>query len=429
MDLQTQRKVFAAFDGTRPLTPEEGDLYVDLDPARGMQDTVTRLVQTIVLSPGSTCQALSGHKGSGKSTELGRAGAQLEGKGYLVVNCPLKEEDIDLNDVDFPEILLAIIRRLAGRLRETGIEVKPSYLAERWRMLQDLMFRDVTIDSLDITTGLATIHTAIKGSPEMRDRFRKAMEPDTGNWMSLANDLIGKAVQDLGNKGKNGIVLIVDDLDKMTTRPLPAGAITTSEYLFVNRQPQLAGFDCHVIYTVPLDLLYSSAAPKLAQGFGCPPVVPMTKVRNHPPDRADCGEGMALFRELVARRLRKAGVCQEEVFENTEVLDDIIRFSGGQPSELMLLLRQAFVRGGFPVRRKGLELVKAESRRTYALMLRSGHRPILEEVRDKGALTQGADNEKEVRELLFSRAVLAYINGSRDETWYVVNPAAESWLK
>lgn len=106
-------RVYQAFDPT--LLAAGPEIYVDLDAVRGAGDVVAGLESRIRLSSGRTCQLLAGHLGSGKSTELkrleqalGRAGE----KRYFVVFIESKS-DLDLNDVDFPEILIAVVRTLA----------------------------------------------------------------------------------------------------------------------------------------------------------------------------------------------------------------------------------------------------------------------------------------------------------------------------
>ena len=72
------QRVYQHF-GVEPLQPEQSELYVDLDEARGSTGDVSRLENTIRRSGATfTCQVLAGHRGSGKSTELLRLKQRLE---------------------------------------------------------------------------------------------------------------------------------------------------------------------------------------------------------------------------------------------------------------------------------------------------------------------------------------------------------------
>ena len=121
------------------------------------------------------------------------------------------------------------------------------------------------------------------------------------------------------------------------------------------------------------------------------------------------------------RRLRKIGVAEEQVFENDALRDHIIAQSGGQPRELMLLIREAIVSGRLPVRKPAVDRAIRESRRAYARQLTAAHWPVIESVRATGLFVRNEETEAAIRDLLDSRAILQYANEETDE-WYNLNP-------
>lgn len=129
---------------------------------------------------------------------------------------------------------------------------------------------------------------------------------------------------------------------------------------------------------------------------------------------------MKKFREVVAARLRYAGASEDDLFRTLRVRDALIMLSGGQPTELMTLVRESIVRGGLPIGREALARAKDEWRQAYVRQLRLDHWPILEEVRRTGHVTRTLDNDAPFRELLDSRAILLYRNR---EEWYGLHPA------
>jgi len=263
-------RVYRVFD-PEPLQADQEDLYVNLDSVRGQADVVGRLAKRIRLSKERTCQLLAGHHGSGKSTELKRLQRELENgdKRFFVVFCEAKSE-LDLNDVDFPEVLVAIVYQLARQLRERlGIELKPGYFKDRWERLKELLGTEVSFEGLELDAGMVKIAAAIKSSPDARAKVRRAMEPDTGNLLHAANDVIGKATQELIKKEFHGLVILVDDLDKIVLRPHSVAECSTAEYLFIHRHAQLSAFECHTVYSMPLALAYSVQEQKIANLYGC----------------------------------------------------------------------------------------------------------------------------------------------------------------
>jgi AAA ATPase-like protein len=418
------KRVYQQFS-TGALQPcDQRNLYVDLESVRGNQHPTQRLAQTIRFSESGkpTCQVLAGHMGSGKSTELLRLKKDLEDgdPSYFVVYV-LADEYLDRNDIDFPDLLLTLIRQLAVDLQEReGISLKPGYFRDRLERLKGLLASEVSFDKFTFGGDLLKISGEIKGSPEARKEIRRALEADTSNLLVAANDLIGEALVQLSKKGKQGLVLIVDDLDKIIVRPREGLNATTDEYLFVNRAAQLTGFGCHVVYTVPLSLAYSHHENAIRRNYGgYVPVVPMTKVAGSPPDCEPHESGIDCFRNIIDRRLAVADAKFEEVFADDDVCRDLIRISGGQPTELMTLVREGIVTHGLPIDQESLKRAELEGNREYSRMLMARHWPILNEIRQSGQFARSAEREDAFRELLNSRAVLQYVN---DREWYGLNP-------
>ena len=415
------RRVYHVFDPA-PLGPGDSDLYIDLEEVRGEGHVVTRLANAIRLSAAPTCQILAGHHGSGKSTELRNLQRVLEegdDRSFVVVCESI--EDIDPNDMDFQEVLIAIVRQMAGQLEKRfGVSLKPGYFSDRFGRLKALLGAEVAFDKLELSAGLLNLSAAIKSSPDTRAKVREILEPDTGNLLYAANDVIGQAKQALLKKGFRKLVILVDDLDKMVLRPHPTSGCSTGVHLFINRKAQLAAFECHVLYTMPLGLAYSTQGQTIASLYGGQvPVIPMTKVRQRPPSSEPHGAGVQKFRDVITARLEKAGITEDRVFESNEVRDEVIKLSGGQPRELMILTREAMVSGELPIGSDAVRRAARESRRAYERQLRRDHWAIIEQARDNGSITRTRENDDLVRELLDSRTILQYVN---EQEWYAENP-------
>lgn len=414
------QRVYRAFDPLAPLAANDTERYVDLDTVRGSTGFTKRLAKPILNLDSPTCQVVTGHRGSGKSTELRRLQCYLEEspKKLFVVYCEA-DADIDRNDVDFPEILIALIRQMADQLRKrAGIVLKPGYFKDRFEQLKGLFGSTVSLEEFEVDTGLLKVSGAIKNSPDARKKVRAALEPDTSNLLHAANDLIGQAKIELGRKGYGGLAVIVDDLDKMVLRPCEKAACSTCEYLYIHREAQLQGFECHVVYTMPIACAYSSMAAKIESLYGrVPPVVPMTKITTRPPTAKPYEPGIVAFREIIDRRLAAIGVDPSQVFADNSVRDAIIGLSGGQPLVLMALVREGLMT--MPITREAVDRAEAEDRRAYARILFSEHWPVIQKVRESGSLPRDKKHEEAIRELLDSRAILQYVNS---EEWYGVNP-------
>lgn len=415
------RTAYRVFDPA-PLAADDEDLYVDLDDVRGGADLARRLENAIQSSDEPTCQLLAGHRGSGKTTELCRLARAMEsgGRRYFVLFCKA-DDDVDRNDVDFPDVLIAIVRQLAVQLKKRlDIELQPNYFRDRWERLKRVLGSEVSFDDIELGAGMLKVSGAIKSSPDARVEIRKLLEPDTNNWLSAANEVIGEAKRKLRQKGYVDLVVIVDDLDKMVLRAHATANVSTGEHLFVNREAQLSAFQCHLLYTIPLSLAYSGQERTLANLYGRSiPIIPMTKISSRPPRRKTFPAGRDKFRKMIAMRLKKAGVEESAIFKNATVRDSLIKLSGGQPRELMMLIREAIISSDLPIDSAAVKRALREGRNAYARQLLAEHWKIIDEVRQCGQFTRTAGNDVVIREVLDRRAILQYED---DELWYAVNP-------
>lgn len=112
------RQIYNAIDPFQPLQPND-PAYVDCQAERGDTNVVVDLGREILRSDRDTCQLFAGHRGAGKSTELLRLKADLEAKGYFVVYFAAVGDngDIDPQDVEYTDILLACARHLLEDLK------------------------------------------------------------------------------------------------------------------------------------------------------------------------------------------------------------------------------------------------------------------------------------------------------------------------
>ena len=97
----------------------------------------------------------------------------------------------------------------------------------------------------------------------------------------------------------------------------------------------------------------------------------------------------------------------------------MIALSGGQPDQLMMLVREAIVAREFPITNDSLNRAEREGKRSSPGCCAQDHWPIINEVRLNGRFQRTEEKEKAFRELLQSRAILQYVNA---DEWYGLNP-------
>ncbi|MFN6569562.1 hypothetical protein [Dendronalium sp. ChiSLP03b] len=117
---------------------------------RGDGDILVEVGREILLSDRKTCQLYAGHRGAGKSTELLRLQKNLNDRGCFVVYFAADDQDIEPEDAQYTDILLACTRRLLEALKDNANpEPLLSWLKSRWHELKDLL-PDVYLDGLSV---------------------------------------------------------------------------------------------------------------------------------------------------------------------------------------------------------------------------------------------------------------------------------------
>ncbi len=411
--------------------PEDRNYYIDFSGVRGGK-IIEALGRTITrLAPDDpTCQLFTGHIGCGKSTELLRLKANLEQQKFHVVYLQ-SSRDLDMVDVSISDILLAIARSVSESLEGEGIKPKPGYFANLFADIKDFLQTPIDLSGeAELSVGIARITARTQESPKLREQLRQSLEPRVeGILRAINEEILEPSIRELKARGYKGLVVIVDNLDRVAPRPATKERLLP-EYLFIDRGPQLQRLSCHVVYTIPLSLIFSNEYQALKNRLGggvAPKVLPMVPAQQR--DGQENTQGMALLRQLVLARafphldpqFRLASMSQ--VFDSPETLDRLCLISGGHVRNLLGLLYNCLQQEDPPLSRECLEHVIKGYRDDILLAIEKNEWELISQVVQQQVIT----GEKEYHTLLRSMFVFEY----RDELgrWFGINPALSETVK
>ncbi|MBD1890760.1 P-loop NTPase fold protein [Coleofasciculus sp. FACHB-SPT9] len=401
---------------------EERKYYIDFSSVRG-GNIIRELGRTVTrLSPDKpTCQLFTGHIGCGKSTELQQLKADLEQQGFHVVYFE-SSQVLEMADVDVTDILLAIARQVSASLEAIQIKLKPGYFTNLFTEIADFLQTPIDVSmEAELSVGIGKLTAKTKDSPKLRNQLRQYLEPRTNGILEAINkELFGVAREKLKQQGKKGLVVIIDNLDRLENSVKPTGQIQP-EYLFVERGEQLNQLNCHVVYTIPLVLIFSNALGRLTNRFGGDPkVLPMVPVQVR--SGGESKEGMALLQQMVlARAFPDVNVVERvnkitEVFDSPETLARLCRVSGGHVRNLLVLLSRCLERDDPPLSRDCLEGVIRQRRNALILALTEDEWILLREVAQQKSLR----GEERYQTLVRDMFVFEYRD--EDGSWFDINP-------
>jgi len=421
---------------------EDRRYYIDFSEVRGGK-IINVLKRTITRTPSDkpTCQLFTGHIGCGKSTELSRLQKELTDKGFYVVYFE-STQDLDEMDLDLTDIMLAIARRVTQSLEESKISLQPQgfkeFLKNSWNFLQTPVtleaegelfgnkFKGNTDGNLEVSLplGIAKITAKTKSNPDLRSKLRQYMEPQANKMLELINqEIIDVAINQLKQRGKKGLVVIVDNLDRIVSQSNASGRLLP-EYIFIDRGDQLRKLNCHLVYTLPLGLIFGNESEILKNRLGGgvdPKVLPMVPVKNR--DGSECIEGMNLLRRMVMSRAFPDVPTEEhitlitQVFDSPETLDELCRVSGGHLRNLMGMLFGCLQQDDPPISQNVLKSVIRSSRDT----LRNGIDNDEWELLFKVVKEQSINGNKEYQNLLRNLWVFEYVDDIQGN-WFALNP-------
>ncbi|MDB9313670.1 AAA family ATPase [Spirulina sp. CS-785/01] len=421
---------FKACNPSRTLNlshPEDRPYYIDFSDVRGGK-VVEALERTITrLSPDEpTCQLFSGHIGCGKSTELFRLKAHLEAEGFHVVYFE-SSRALDMADVNISDILLAIAGVVSDHLEQEGIPIKPSYFNNLFEEVKNILQTPIDLEAqAEVSLGIARIVAKTKENPKLREQLKQSLEPRTESILrAINNDILQRANQELQKRGKQGLVVIVDNLDRIAPRPATPSR-SLPEYLFIDRGSLLRRLDCHMVYTIPLALIFSNEYQALKNHLGggvAPTILPMVPVQTRTGEEHT--QGLNLLRQLVLARAFPQVDPQtrltliEQIFDSQATLDRLCRISGGHVRNLLGLLYTCLRHQDPPISRDCLESAIKNYRDDILLALEEHEWQLIAQVVQQ----QSVSGEQDYQLLLRSMFVFEY----RDEQgrWFGVNPALQ----
>ena len=436
------KRFFKATDPSKTLladSAEDKKYYIDFSTVRGGK-VVEDLKDNISLfSDGQpTCQLFTGHIGCGKSTEILQLKQQLEGEGFHVVYFE-SSQDMEMGDVDLTDILLAIARRVVDSLEKVKIKTEAKGFRAMLNGAVKILTTEIELSTevdvpgvgkieantsgeFSLSMGIGKLSAKTKDSPDMRSKLRGYMEPKTNGLLDLINnEILVPAISDLKKMGKEGIVVIVDNLDRVDDSPKPWGRPQT-EYLFVDRAEQLRKLQCHVVYTMPLALRFSRDYGTLTARFMTDPIVlPMVPVVRR--DGSPHQEGISLLRQMILSRVMPDNTETErlnainQVFDSIETLDRLCFASGGHVRNIMRLLNDALRKQrGLPVTLEVLEDTIRKRRNELVLSIDDEEWKLLRQVNSTKKVVGDVGYQTLIRSM--------YVYEYQDEngSWFEVNP-------
>ncbi len=416
----TLREAYQATD-PRPL-PSGDPYFVDLAQARGSPATDHLRLMIEDCGPNQYAAiAFTGHRGSGKSTEL------LQLKHALRSSCfglyLGTAEYLDVADIEYTDLFLLVSRRLLDALQEAGVNLSAKLLknVESW-------FVDVTKETEEtvrlsagisaeakagveipfIAKLLAKLTADLKAGSSRKVTTRQELDHYFSGLVANTNALLTAAAKALDEAGRPSQILVLfDGLDKIPPEK--------SDRLFFLHGSQLQDLACHVVYTTSIDTYYSRQ--RISTVFPQNVILPNVKLREEKFSSKPNPAGIDAMSEMVRRRMDVDGL-----FKPRALAEVVVGLSGGSVRQLILLLRE----GILSAQSRNLSAVDEGAIQEAARKLQHTFERILTpedyELLARTSASKRIEKSPPYMGLLYNSAVLEY---NTKDLWHDVNPLIE----
>jgi hypothetical protein len=321
-----------------PLEGETLEYYIDLFNARG-ENPIAPLKRILTNNPLGHRQILfSGYRGCGKSTELNRLISEIEGD-FIVMKLNLLKE-LDPVNLNYVEIIILMMEKLFEAVKENKIKVSKKFLdsIQAWVNSEeiekihtystDLGASAGVVTKMDIpwlTSFFAKIRVAASLSHSAKKTIKEVVEPRLSDLINHCNDLIREIKDKLGKNGKKGLLLVIEDMDKLS--------MEKSEELFFNHSNILTGLQTNVIFTFPIALRHNPKANVIKSNFQEDFELPMVKVKDKQ------GKEFKLGREGLYNLIKKR--ISPKLIDPDALIYHFIDMSGGCIRDLFRMIIDA----------------------------------------------------------------------------------------
>lgn len=359
-----------------------------------------------------------GHRGSGKSTELFLLNEMIK-SNFEVISFFIQDE-VDVGSMTYIDFIVAITSQIIKYIENNDkIELNNSdidALYNYWR--EEKIIEETDTDSLEGTLDFSgklsfLKHLMLKCSgilqtgSESKITIRKKIEPKIGFLIQLLNQVIAKINEQL--IGNNGLIFIIEDLDKLT--------LPVATELFITHRKVVFSIKTKMILTFPIFMAYDAQYNMIKEDIDICQMLSIIKVKDK--NGENFYKGINTLKEIVYKRT-------EHSLIDEDALQFAIMKSGGAIRDLFQIIRES----AFEAMEAGHFKIELEDVKNSYKRLKSEYERLIRTEEDVRKLKQIYNDPKlltsdeTLMSLLLRGLVLEY-NGER---WCGIHPAIEDFL-
>lgn len=405
------KDAFFILDDRRVLNPgsdEYNKLYVERPVVGG--GIIERAIRTFTKAAQQNHDFqlyVTGHTGSGKSTELRRIlNTETVQRNFHQVTIDIINE-FDPRDLDYLDFILVMARSVIKIAEETDCKIPDNLVNQINNWNKEITEENITYTG---TTGLAKLFLTlpfISASEEIKSGAdkRKIVRETVQTNLSQFIQWIDQTAAILLEKTKKRVLCVIDGLDHLDTTTVFNVLYPHNEIL---TKPALAQ-----LWVIPIPLLYTNFGHVIRGKHAAIHNIPVYQ-NCHERYQVLSDQGFAFFEDLIYR------YCAPELFEEG-VLKCLFELSAGHMRDMIRACSEAcgyaMDRGAEKIAHNHVKEVWYAERRIFTNLMTGEDYDILRRVDGDPQLVQG---QKDLAHLIHRKALIFFPNG---DGWYSLHPA------
>lgn len=278
---------------------------------------------------------LSGHRGTGKTTELLKLKNEIdETTCFFTVFCDLSDEELDVNNIDFIDIVILILEKLIETLKERNIDIPKANIKSFYEWYDQRITEinsqtdesasievegKVGIDLFSLFSLVTKTKAKLSGSNNTKESIRTVFKNKFSDFSLKFNEFI-LDIEDYLQKNEisKDLLFIIDGFEKI-------GSFEDRYKILIKNSNRFIEIKANMIITLPIELL--SNLQELKQ-YANHISFPLITLDNNSKER---------FKEFIYKRIDK------NLFENEEIVEKIIDYGAGSPRETLKIISSAYI--------------------------------------------------------------------------------------
>jgi hypothetical protein len=406
MKAKNLRQALNILDPERPLRTEDELQNFFVTRALSPLDDLRLLLQE---TSGPQKVLFTGHRGSGKSTELAKLTQALY-EQFFIIHYSIKSI-LNLFDLKYIDVVLSLGLELIRETTAKKVKIKKKVLNHVLNFTKEITKETETGIEGQAEIGAELNLYVVKLSSKLgtEDATRTTVRETVSHRLSDLLESIDLLAREVEKNTKQRILVIIEDLDKTD--------LNTAKELFYEHATSLLAPPVSIIYTFPTALRHDNDFMQVEMSFPNVYILPNLKTRSRNGEKDEAG--LARLREILTKRV-------EVSLFMPEVLTTLAELSSGIPRELIALGRRACLeamKSNQPrIDANHVEKAARSKRMDYQVLLTTEQLVLLKQVEQ----TKRVENNEAHRALLHNLSALEYRNDVG--IWHDVHPLIKPLL-